>query len=65
MKKYKDTLIRQERGEREALGSTGMQNSYNVLHALILPACDEGLFRTRVLDQRDHFKGLEREHEKH
>jgi len=45
MKKYKVTLTKEEREELEVISSTGNQRAQNVLHALILLACDEGPYQ--------------------
>ena len=45
MKKYKITLTKEEREELETISSTGNQRAQNVLHALILLACDEGPYQ--------------------
>lgn len=45
MKKYKVTLIQEEREDLEAISIKGKQTAQNVLNALILLACDEGPYQ--------------------
>ena len=45
MKKYKITLIQEEREELEAISGKGKHAAQTVLNALILLACDEGKFQ--------------------
>lgn len=47
MKRYKVTLLEEERQELEAITSKGSHQSQKVINALILLNCDEGQWRDR------------------
>ncbi len=52
MKKYKVTLMEEERSELKEITSRGAHRSQKVLNALILLNCDEGEFQENRLPIR-------------
>ena len=53
MRKFKVTLDQQERDSLVAITQKGNHQSRKVLHALILPNCDQGQFQDRSMRNED------------
>ena len=53
MKKYKVTLLKEERSRLKAVAQKGSHKSQKVLNALVLLNCDEGQFQDHPINNED------------